>query len=87
MLSKVYHKWLFIFSNLILQTTKEEALDTKNWISDEEIYSAFFDDKDDSNIIDELNSLIMASSQDHNLISVNTNSAFNETKTIEQKVA
>ena len=49
--------------------------------------SAFFDDKDDSNIIDELNSLIMASSQDHNLISVNTNSAFNETKTIEQKVA
>ncbi len=29
----------------------------------------------------------MASSQDHNLISVNTNSTFNETKTIEQKVA
>lgn len=76
-----------IFGNAKKAKLKEEALDTKNWISDEEIYSVFFDDKDDSNIIDELNSLIMASSQDHNLISVNTNSTFNETKTIEQKVA
>ena len=76
-----------IFGNAKKAKLKEEALDTKNWISDEEIYSAFFDVKDDSNIIDELNSLIMASSQDHNLISVNTNSTFNETKTIEQKVA
>lgn len=76
-----------IFGNAKKAKLKEEALDTKNWISDEEIYAAFFDDKDDSNIIDELNSLIMASSQDHNLISVNTNSTFNETKTIEQKVA
>lgn len=76
-----------IFGNAKKAKLKEEALDTKNWISDEEIYSPFFDDKDDSNIIDELNSLIMASSQDHNLISVNTNSTFNETKTIEQKVA
>ncbi|MFR0576954.1 hypothetical protein ACLUW3_08215 [Limosilactobacillus reuteri subsp. suis] len=76
-----------IFGNAKKAKLKEEALDTKNWISAEEIYSAFFDDKDDSNIIDELNSLIMASSQDHNLISVNTNSTFNETKTIEQKVA
>ena len=76
-----------IFGNAKKAKLKEEALNTKNWISDEEIYSAFFDDKDDSNIIDELNNLIMASSQDHNLISVNTNSAFNETKTIEQKVA
>ncbi|WP_289700759.1 hypothetical protein [Lactobacillus taiwanensis] len=76
-----------IFGNAKKAKLKEEALDTKNWISDAEIYSAFFDDKDDSNIIDELNSLIMASSQDHNLISVNTNSTFNETKIIEQKVA
>lgn len=33
-----------IFGNAKKAKLKEEALDTKNWISDEEIYSAFFDD-------------------------------------------
>ncbi|WP_323067719.1 hypothetical protein [Limosilactobacillus reuteri] len=30
-----------IFGNAKKAKLKEEALDTKNWISDEEIYSAF----------------------------------------------
>lgn len=44
-----------IFGNAKKAKLKEEALDTKNWISDEEIYSAFFDDWSPVNKIDNLN--------------------------------
>lgn len=74
-----------VFGNAKKINLKEEALDTKKWMSDEELYSAFF--IDDNNIVNELNSLITSFSQSTSQISVSTDYKYNKTMANELKVA
>ena len=76
-----------MFGNARKIGIKREALDTEKWISDEDLYSIFFDEDSNNDIVNELNTIMLAFPQSNDLISVNTDFKYNETKVSELKVA
>ncbi|MGM9906773.1 hypothetical protein [Limosilactobacillus sp.] len=67
-----------VFGNAKKVGIKKEALDTKKWISDEELYSLFFEETRDDDIVKDINELIAAPAPEKHTISVKTNANFNE---------
>lgn len=69
-----------IFGNAHKVGIKDEALNTKNWISDEELEKIFFPDDNDG-VINDINSLVQSNTpQTDDLISVKTNASYNMIK-------
>lgn len=69
-----------IFGNAHKLSIKDEALNTKNWISDEELEKIFFPDDNDG-VINDINSLVQSNTpQTDDLISVKTNASYNMIK-------
>lgn len=69
-----------IFGNAHKVGIKDEALNTKNWISDEELEKIFFPDDNDG-VINDINSLVQSHTpQTDDLISVKTNASYNMIK-------
>lgn len=68
-----------IFGNAKKVGLRKEALDTKKWISDEELSSIFLVDPSEE-IASEINALINSSYYGKDEISVDTNIKFNEAK-------